>query len=76
MNNLIKNYIVDNTYKIIIDEKSLYIYNYVEIIKVTSEVIIISMKDKDIKISGASLIISKLSQKEMLIIGVFKKVEL
>lgn len=72
----IKNYIEDNNFKIIITNEYIYIYSYNKIINISDTSIEVLSTNKTIKIYGKNLLINKLDKKEMLIKGIFKKVEL
>lgn len=68
----IKNYIVDEEYKIIINKNSIYVYNYDKVLDITDESVNLIIKGGSIKIYGKSIVIKVLDKKEMLITGEFK----
>ncbi len=66
------NYIKDNDYLIGIYEKSIYIYNYQEIINISKSEIKIKLTNKYIIIIGNDLYIKKMENKELYIEGNYK----
>lgn len=72
----VKNYIIDDNFKLTLTEKYIYIYNYGKILNISDTLISIVYKNKEIKIYGSSILINKLDKREMIITGDFKKVEL
>ncbi|MBR3199071.1 MAG: YabP/YqfC family sporulation protein [Bacilli bacterium] len=71
----IKNYVFDNTFKIIIFKNKLNIINYKEIDHFDDNKIIIRYSNKSLVIKGEELIITKLLDDEILINGKIKLVE-
>lgn len=67
--NKIENYLSDNEYRIIIKENSINIINYDEILDFSLTKISIRSKQKIIIIEGKNLIISKMLEDEILVIG-------
>lgn len=67
--NKIENYLSDNEYRIIIKENSMNIINYDEILDFSLTKISIRSKQKIIIIEGKNLIISKMLEDEVLVIG-------
>lgn len=69
----IKNTIIDflynKNYFITIYENFLYIYNFQEIITLTNELIMLSIENFKIKITGSDLKIKKINSSELLIEG-------
>ena len=72
----IVNYIRDNGFKINFVNNKLNIVNYDEILDVNSNSIRIIKENKTITIYGSDLKLSKLLDKEILICGLIKKIEL
>lgn len=72
----VKDYIIDDTFKLTLTEKYIHVYNYGKIIDIDNTRVILNKKNKEIKIHGKDLVINKLDKVEMLITGEFKKVEL
>lgn len=67
--NKIENYLSDNEYRIIIKDNSINIINYDEILDFSLTKISIRSKQKVIIIEGKNLIISKMLEDEVLVIG-------
>ncbi len=65
----IDNYLEDKEYKMIYKENSLNIINYSEILDFSSTKIELRYQDKIINIMGNNLVISKMEDNEILIIG-------
>lgn len=63
------NYLYDRAYKIIIQDGSIDIINYNEIVVFTYNKIVVRYKDKLIAIDGLNLSIKKMLQNEVLISG-------
>lgn len=70
------NYIYDKNFKMIIEENKINIINYNEILIFEDETILLRIKDKTIKIKGNNLVINRLYNKELLIEGIIKAIEL
>jgi len=73
--NRLNNYLNDLEYKIIYKENALNIVNYSEILDFTREKITIKYQDKILNIKGDNLVISKMENQELLIIGNITKLE-
>lgn len=71
----LRNYILDNQFKIIMLKNKINIINYLEIDSFDEEKIIIRYKDGVVIVVGNNLIISKLLDDELLISGDISKVE-
>ena len=67
--NTIMDFLYDKKYFITMYENSLYIYNFQEIITLTNELIILSIENFKIKITGSYLKIKKINSSELLIEG-------
>ena len=62
-------FLYDKNYFITIYENFLYIYNFQEIITLTNELIMLSIENFKIKITGSDLKIKKINSSELLIEG-------
>ncbi len=71
----LRNYILDNTFKVTILKGKIDILNYLEIDHFDDNKIIIRYKEGTLVINGKDLIISKLLDDEILISGKIKTVE-
>ncbi|MDD6323772.1 MAG: YabP/YqfC family sporulation protein [Bacilli bacterium] len=71
----LKNYILENDFKMIIFDKKVDIVNYDEIDHFDDNKIIIRNKEKIVIIKGEELVISKLLEDEMLIFGKVNGIE-
>ena len=69
-------YLTDKEYKIIYKDKYLNIINYVEILDVNEKEIDIKNNNGITKILGNNLVISKMLEDEMVIVGDIEKIEL
>ena len=67
--NTIIDFLYDKNYFITMYENFLYIYNFQEIITLTNELIILSIENFKIKITGSDLKIKKINSGELLIEG-------
>ena len=67
--NRVNNYLCDREYKIIIKENYINIINYDEIVDFSLTKVSIKYNDKLIIIEGKNLVISKMLEQEVLIIG-------
>lgn len=67
--NTIIDFLYDKNYFITIYENFLYIYNFQEIITLTNELIMLSIENFKIKITGSDLKIKKINSSELLIEG-------
>ena len=67
--NTIIDFLYDKNYFITMYENFLYIYNFQEIITLTTELIMLSIENFKIKITGSDLKIKKINSSELLIEG-------
>ncbi len=67
--NTIMDFLYDKKYFITMYENFLYIYNFQEIITLTNELIMLSIENFKIKITGSDLKIKKINSSELLIEG-------
>ena len=67
--NTIIDFLYDKNYFITMYENFLYIYNFQEIITLTKELIMLSIENFKIKITGSDLKIKKINSSELLIDG-------
>lgn len=67
--NTIIDFLYDKNYFITMYENFLYIYNFQEIITLTNELIMLSVENFKIKITGSDLKIKKINSSELLIEG-------
>ena len=67
--NTIIDFLYDKNYFITMYENFLYIYNFQEIITLTNELIMLSIENFKIKITGSDLKIKKINSSELLIDG-------
>lgn len=67
--NTIIDFLYDKNYFITMYENFLYIYNFQEIIILTNELIMLSIENFKIKITGSDLKIKKINSSELLIEG-------
>jgi len=71
----IRSYILESDTKITIINNKINITNYIDIGHFDSNKIVVKLKDKDIIIRGNDLVVSKLIDDEILIIGEFTNIE-
>lgn len=67
--NTIMDFLYDKKYFITMYENFLYIYNFQEIITLTNELIMLSIENFKLKITGNDLKIKKINSSELLIEG-------
>lgn len=67
--NTIMDFLYDKKYFITMYENYLYIYNFQEIITLTNELIMLSIENFKLKITGNDLKIKKINSSELLIEG-------
>ena len=72
---ILKNYVKNEEYYIIIYSNYIYLYNYTDIIKFTDNFIRLKLEKFIINIHGKDLLITKMEKKELLIKGIINKVE-
>ncbi len=71
----IKKYIVDDEFRLIYFNEQIYVVNFLKILELTHENITIKDKDKLFIIKGESLSLRKLLDREVLICGKVKSIE-
>ena len=71
----IRSYILESDTKITIVNNKLNITNYIDIGHFDTNKIIVKLKNKNIIVKGSDLVVSKLLDNEILIIGVFNNIE-
>ena len=69
------NYINDNTFRFTVYENTIHIINYKRILILEEDKISFQSKNQKIKIEGEGLILKKILNQEMLIIGKIYKIE-
>lgn len=69
------NYIKDNEFRFTVFNDKIHIINYDEIISLSSDIVLIKVGKKNIKIIGDNLILSRLLECEVLIYGVVHNIE-
>ena len=74
--NELKNYINDNSSKIVILKNKINVVNYNEIITINKKIISLKLDNKLINIKGDKLTLIKLLEEELLISGDFKTIEM
>ena len=72
---MIKEFIKDNKYKLLIEENTICIRNYLKIEDITRAYIVIKLNNKTLHIKGNNLIINKLDSCDLRIIGTIKEIE-
>lgn len=72
----IKSYIDDNEFKMIVLNNRILISNYSDIEHFDFDKVIINFKDKQVIIKGNNLVISKLTNNEILVTGISNNIEL
>lgn len=65
-----------NNYEINIFKDLVHIKRYIKVEDITNKFILITLNDKKVKINGNNLIINKLDEFELTIIGIIKGIEL
>ena len=69
------NYINDNTFRFTVYENTIHVINYKKILILEEDRISFLSKNQKIKIEGEGLILKKILNQEMLIIGKIYKIE-
>lgn len=69
MLDIIRNNFRNNDYYICLYHNHIYVYNYIEIITFTNELIILSFNNYKVKIKGKNMHIKKMAHFELLIEG-------
>lgn len=72
--NTLKNYLYDQNYVVNIYENHIYLFNYIELIKLTDTLLKVSFKDFSLELDGNNFMIYKMTDKEMLVKGVIDNV--
>ena len=75
LNNYLEKYLIDNQYSITIKNNTIHIINYLEIEDFSDSKIIIKHKNGKTHIKGKKLIVSKMQDNEILIIGQIQTIE-
>ena len=73
--NLIKDYLNQTPFKMMIDEEKIYILNYKRLISLEDDYISIITSKKRINIKGLNLSLRRIQQEELLIEGTIKEIE-
>ena len=73
--NLIKDYLNQTPFKMMIDEEKIYILNYKRLISLEDDYISIITSKKKINIKGLNLSLRRIQQEELLIEGTIKEIE-
>ncbi len=74
--NRLDNYLYDREYKIIIKENYVNVINYSEIVDFSTTKISLKYKDKIIIIEGTNLVISKMVDNEIVVIGCISNIRI
>ena len=72
----IKDYIIDNNFKIVFTDNNLNLINYTDIVTIEKDIILVKVVDKKIIIKGKNMVLKKLLDSEILIIGDINSIEL
>lgn len=64
-----KNFLMDYDYYIDIYENKVHVFNYIDILKLTDEEILLSMPQFTLKLVGSSFAVKRLEKREILIEG-------
>lgn len=75
MQKFIKDYILDNEFRLILFNDRLNIINYKELLEINNKEIVISNSNGRIYVYGNNLVLNKLLDKEILISGNILKIE-
>ena len=67
--NALSNFLYDKNYFVTIFDSNIHIYKYLELIKLTSNVIVLRMDGFDLQITGEDLTIIQMNKEELLITG-------
>lgn len=68
-------YVKDDEFRFTVYNDRVHIVNYKKILSLTSDFILIDVFDKKISIKGSNLILNKMLDSEVLIIGFVSKIE-
>jgi len=72
--NALSDFLYDKNYFITIFEDKLHVYRYIDLIKLTSEEIVLSLEAFKLFIIGEDLIISQMNKEEIIIQGCIKEI--
>lgn len=75
INDTIKNFLYDQKYFITMYDEVLYVFNYINLLKINKDEIILEFKDFKLIIWGMNFYITKMTKNEMKIKGIINKVE-
>lgn len=67
-------YLVNNNYRVVIEESRIHIINYIEIEDFSSKMVVIRYKDGKCVLEGEMLVVSKMIDDELLITGKLKSI--
>lgn len=70
------NYIKNNDFSLNLYDKNIYINNFIDILVLESDKVVISIPNGKIIIKGSNILINKLLDKEILLSGCFSYIEL
>lgn len=68
-------YLIDNNHKVTIENNRVHIINYLEIVDFSSDKVIVKYSDGLIILMGHDLVVSKMLNDELLIMGKLKSIE-
>ena len=68
-------YVKDDEFRFTVYNDRVHIVNYKKILSLTSDFILIDVFDKKISIKGSNLVLNKMLDSEVLIIGLVSKIE-
>lgn len=68
-------YLVDSDYKVTISDKCIHIINYLEIVDFSSTKVVIRYSGGVSILNGVDLVVSKMLEDELLIVGNLKSIE-
>lgn len=71
-----KSFLLDQDYYIDIFKDCIHVFNYVDIIKLEAQKIILTMDEFTLEIKGSNLVVKRLEKKEILIKGIIEGVNL
>lgn len=72
--NALSDFLYDKNYFITIFEDKLHVYRYIDLVKLTSEEIVLSLETFKLFIIGEDLIISQMNKEEIIIRGCIKEI--
>lgn len=68
-------YVKDNEFRFTVYDNRIHIVNYKKILSLTSDFILIDVGDKKISIKGNNLVLNRMLDSEVLIVGLVSKIE-